>query len=79
MSEKKIEKTDSEEKTFTIEENFSRIEEMMEQMEQQDISLEEAFALYQQGMERLKDCHRLLDTVEKKMQVISGGETEDFA
>lgn len=68
-----------EEKSLTLEESFSQIEEIIETMEQQEVSLEESFTLYQKGLEQLKNCHRLLDTVEKKMQIMNGeGELEEF-
>jgi exodeoxyribonuclease VII small subunit len=41
------------------------------QLEKGEITLEESFSLYQKGVERLKHCNRLLDTVEKKLQIVS--------
>ena len=48
-------------------------------MEQPEISLEQSFLLYQSGVEKLKECNVMLDTVEKKMQILNAkGELEDF-
>lgn len=70
---------DRKEKPLTLEENFLQIENIIETMEQQEITLEESFALYQKGVEQLRNCHNLLDAVEKKMQMINGeGELEEF-
>lgn len=52
---------------MTIEENFVKIEETIEKLEQDDISLEEAFAAYSDGMKLLKDCSDQIDKVEKKV------------
>ena len=58
-------------KTPTLEETFSQIEEIIDQMEQPEVSLDASFQLYQQGIEQLKNCNRLLDEVEKKMQILN--------
>lgn len=58
-------------KTPTLEETFSKIEEIIDQMEQPEVSLDASFQLYQQGIEQLKNCNRLLDEVEKKMQILN--------
>ena len=52
---------------MTIEENFAKIEETIEKLEQDDISLEEAFAAYSDGMRLLKECNDQIDKVEKKV------------
>ena len=52
---------------MTIEENFAKIEETIEKQEQDDISLEEAFAAYSDGMKLLKECNDQIDKVEKKV------------
>ena len=65
--------------TFTLEENFSRLEEIIEKMEADDISLEEAFAAYSTGMAVLKECNEQIDRVEKKVLKLSEqGVLEEF-
>ena len=67
------------EKKPTLEEAFTRIEAILTQMEQPEISLEQSFLLYQSGVEKLKECNVMLDTEEKKMQILNAkGELEDF-
>ena len=67
------------EKKPTLEEAFTRIEAILTQMEQPEISLEQSFLLYQSGVEKLKECNVMLDTVEKKMQILNAkGKLEDF-
>lgn len=60
-----------EKETHGLEETFEQIEEIIEKMENPDISLEDSFALYQNGIEKLKICSGLLDAVEKKMQILN--------
>lgn len=66
-------------KELTLEENFSKLEEIIEKMQRQDVSLEESFALYEQGMKTLKNCNKKIDAVEKKMlKMNEAGELEEF-
>lgn len=61
-----------------LEELFAQIEEILEQMDDKEISLEKSFLLYEEGMKKLKQCNDKIDQVEKKMLVIreQGGLTE---
>lgn len=63
----------------TLEESFSQIETIIEEMERPDVTLDESFRLYKQGVEQLKNCNALLDEVEKKMLVLNAeGELEEL-
>lgn len=64
-------KENEKEKAPTLEETFSKIETIIEQMEKPEISLDQSFQLYKQGVEQLKCCNILLDQVEKKMQILN--------
>ena len=58
---------------------FAELEDILKQMEQPEISLEESFSLYQQGVLQLKNCGTILDEVEKKMQILGeDGEIEEM-
>lgn len=61
------------ESEFTLEENFARLEELVNRLSDEDISLEQAFTAYSQGMEVLKQCNRQIDRVEKKVLKLSEG------
>ena len=52
---------------FSLEENFARLEETIEQLEDDDISLEDAFRAYSEGMTILKKCNDQIDRVEKQV------------
>jgi len=64
---------------MSLEEKFAKLEEVLEKLEQDDISLEESFAAYAGGMELLKQCNEEIDKVEKKVLILSGdGTLEEF-
>lgn len=77
MSEKKTETLP--EGQVSLEDTFAEIEAIIAKMELPDVTLDESFSLYKNGVERLKTCNELLDAVEKKMQVIEpDGTLGDF-
>ena len=56
--------------TPSLEELFDNLEEVVDQLENEDVSLEESFRLYNEGMILLKKCNETIDTVEKKVLVL---------
>ena len=63
----------------SLEENFALLEGIIEKLEQEDISLEEAFAAYSNGMAVLKTCNEQIDRVEKKvLKLNEQGELEEL-
>ena len=63
----------------SLEEIFSDLEQTIKKMEEGEISLEESFQLYQQGMDMLKACNSKIDKVEKKMLLLDEeGEEHEF-
>ena len=53
------------------------LEEILGQLEQDELDLETSFALYQKGMQLLKQCNAAVDGVEKKLIILEeGGEDE---
>lgn len=66
-------------KALTLEESFEVIDGMVEKLEDAEISLEDSFQIYEQGMELLKHCNQLIDQVEKKVLIIQeNGELHEF-
>lgn len=64
---------------FSLEENFARLEETIEQLEDDDISLEDAFRAYSEGMTILKQCNDQIDRVEKQvLKLNEEGHLEEF-
>ena len=69
----------SEQQDFTLEENFERLDQMIQQLEQEDLPLEEAFKTYTSGMAILKQCNEQIDRVEKQvLKLTETGELEEF-
>lgn len=58
---------DMHEQELSLEENFARLEEMIEKLSEDDLPLEEAFRAYSQGMAILKQCDDQIDRVEKQV------------
>lgn len=70
---------EKEQETYSLEENFARLESTMELLEQEDISLEEAFQAYSRGMAILKQCNDQIDRVEKQvLKLNENGQLEEF-
>ena len=66
-------------KEQSLKEIFAQLDEVIEGMEQEDVSLEETFELYQKGMDMLKLCNDKIDKVEKKMLLLDDeGEEHEF-
>lgn len=57
-------------KEFRLEEAFEQIEKILERSGDKDVSLEESFTLYQEGMRLLQLCSAQIDRVEKNMLLI---------
>ncbi len=67
------------EKEETLEECFLQIEELIERLEGADISLEDAFKMYEKGMKKIKECNDKIEKVEKQMLVLNEqGELESL-
>ena len=70
-------KKEAEEKT--IEESLKELDTIVEKLESREISLEDSFTMYQQGMELLKQCDEQIGTVEKQVQMLDeNGEKHEF-
>ena len=54
-------------KEQTLEQTFERLEDLIGKLEQEDISLEESFKLYKEGMKLVSSCNDRIDKVEKEV------------
>ena len=69
----------AEQKEKTLEEIFREMEGLLEELESREISLEDSFEKYKEGMALLKAAGEKIDTVEKAMLVLNDqGEAEEF-
>jgi exodeoxyribonuclease VII small subunit len=66
-------------KKMKLEESFEKLNNIMEELEKSDVSLEDSFTLYQEGMKLLKSCNDSIDKVEKELIVLSeSGESNEL-
>ena len=73
-------KETAEQEQFRLEEAFDRIEALLEKLQDKDVTLEESFGLYQEGMGLLKLCNENIDHVDKQMlQIDEEGQTHEFS
>lgn len=64
---------------MTLEEKLAKLDAMTEQLRKEDITLEESFSLYKDGMELIKQCNADIDRVEKQVQILNaGGQVTDW-
>ena len=60
-------------------EQAASLEELFERLDREELSLEDSFNLYQEGMELVKCCNRTINDVEKKVLALDeNGESHEF-
>lgn len=66
-------------KEIKLEESFEKLNQILEELEKPEISLEDSFTLYQEGMKLLKTCNDSIDKVEKELIILSeNGEANEL-
>lgn len=55
----------------SLETSFEELNTIITKLEQEDLTLEDSFQLYNEGMKLLKKCNDSIDKVEKKLVVLS--------
>lgn len=64
---------------LSIEEMFQKLEDTVSKLEQEDVSLEDSFKLFEEGMKLVASCEQEIDLVEKKvLELNAGGSTSEF-
>ena len=62
-----------------LEESFERLDQIMAGLERPEVSLEDSFVLYQEGMKLLKLCNDSIDKVEKELIILGeNGEPDEL-
>ncbi|MGN0317960.1 MAG: exodeoxyribonuclease VII small subunit [Lachnospira sp.] len=54
-----------------IEQSFERLEEIIDLMENGNLSLNDSFKAYKEGIKLVENCNRMLDKVEKQIVLIN--------
>lgn len=57
-------------KKLSLEESFGQLDEIIKQLETGQLTLEESFKYYEDGMKLIKKCGDSIDRVEKKLIVL---------
>lgn len=63
-------------KSQTLEDHFEKLETLVAQLEGGNLSLEEVFKLYKEGMKLVHNCNTQLDKVEKQIIVLNNEEED---
>ena len=64
---------------LSVEEAFKRVDDVISAMQEDDISLEDSFRRYKEGMDLLKAATAMIDKVEKEaLKISEDGELEAF-
>lgn len=58
-------------KKVSLEENFAHVEEIIASLQEGELSLEDSFKQYTEGMKLIKNCNDAIDKVEKKLIEVS--------
>lgn len=67
------------EKALKLEEAFEKLNQIVDSLEKPDVSLEDSFRLYQEGMTLLKTCNDSIDKVEKQLIIMNeNGEANEL-
>lgn len=65
------------EKQKNLEEAFEELNNIISKMDKDDVSLEDSFSMYNQGMNLVKYCNDTIERVEKQIQIVNEGEDAD--
>ncbi|MBE5962674.1 MAG: exodeoxyribonuclease VII small subunit [Lachnospiraceae bacterium] len=57
-------------KEQSLEQSFEQLNEIIASLEKEEVSLEDSFALYHEGMKILKHCNDSIDKVEKELMIL---------
>lgn len=61
---------DVKEKEISFEEGIEKLESIVRELEQKEVPLDQALGLFQEGVQLVQNCSRLLEYAEKQMQVL---------
>lgn len=59
------------EQKLSLEEALEKLDETIAKLQSEEVSLEDAFNLYKEGMDYVKLCSETIDQVEKKVLVLN--------
>jgi exodeoxyribonuclease VII small subunit len=63
---------------LTFEAGLKRLEEVLDSLEHGDLALEEAMRAFEEGVQLVRFCHKKLDEVEKRVELLLKDDTGRF-
>ena len=61
------------------EDAFAKVQELLSEMSKEDVTLEQAFSDYEEGMKLIRYCNGKIDSVEQKVQKLNqDGSMDEF-
>ncbi|PQO34390.1 exodeoxyribonuclease VII small subunit [Bremerella cremea] len=76
MAKKKTPESQPDESAPKFEQGLSELQQIVQQLETGQLGLDEALEKYQRGIEVLKQCHTVLKSTERKIELLSGVDAE---
>ena len=72
MAKKKTTSQRAEPEALSFEQSLADLEKIVRELEEGELTMDDALASYEVGIGRLKRCYQLLDAAEKKVQTLIG-------
>ncbi len=66
------------EKEIKFEDAMKRLEEIANELEKDDLTLDDSIAKFEEGMNLSKKCKQMLDRAEKKITILIGNKEDEF-
>jgi exodeoxyribonuclease VII small subunit len=79
VSKKKLAKLEASDEEPSFEECLKELEAIVGELEGGKLGLAEALARYEQGVKHLKSCHGLLERAERRIEILSGIDSDGKA
>ena len=64
-------------KALNLEKSMGELEQIVEQLEGGDLTLEKSLAQFEKGIKLSRECQQALSAAEQKVQILLGDELED--
>lgn len=71
-------KEKDDEKEIKFEDAMKRLEEIANELEKDDLTLDDSIAKFEEGMNLSKKCKQMLDSAEKKITILIGNKEDEF-
>ena len=66
------------EEEIKFEDAMKRLEEIANELEKDDLTLDDSIAKFEEGMNLSKKCKQMLDSAEKKITILIGNKEDEF-